>query len=123
MLSFCHVAEFTSFVAKKLYPPPINKIDIILEINPITIPSIMNGVLINPLVAPTYFIIEISFLLACTVSFIVFEIINSEIKINIAKIVNVTTLIAFPTLDYVSIVLDLFCISFTLSNLDIASYT
>ena len=47
----------------------------------------------------------------------------AKLKEDLGKIVNVTTLIAFPTLDNVSIVLDLFCISFTLSNLDIASYT
>ena len=56
------------------------------DISPINIPSTINGHLIKPLVAPTYFIIEISFLLACTVSLIVFVMINIEINTNITKI-------------------------------------
>ena len=51
--------------------------DIAPEIKPIIIPSTANGHLIKPFVAPTYFIIEISFLLAYTVSFIIFDIINT----------------------------------------------
>ncbi len=46
----------------------------------------MNGHLIKLSVAPTYFIIDISFLLACTVSFIVFAIINIDINTNNEKL-------------------------------------
>lgn len=52
------------------------------ERSPMIIPSTINGHLIKLFVAPTYFIIEISFLLAYTVSFIVFEIINMLTAIN-----------------------------------------
>ena len=81
--------------AIKLYPPPTSNIDITPAINPIIIPSIINGVLIKLFVAPTYFIIEISFLLACTVNFIVFEIIKTDIATNTIKIASVVILIHF----------------------------
>ena len=57
-----------------LYITPTIPNEIILDANPIIIPSIIKGVLIKPFVAPTYFIIEISFLLACTVNFIVLDV-------------------------------------------------
>ena len=59
---------------------------------PIIIPSTTNGHLIKLFVAPTYFIIEISFLLAKTVSLIVFAII--VIAIN-NKIINIFLLLYF----------------------------
>ena len=84
--------KFNPNVAKKLTNPrfwligiyiiEIIAIDNAPDINPIIIPSTINGHLIKAFVAPTYFIIEISFLLAYTVSFIVFEIINTLTIIN-----------------------------------------
>ena len=70
-------------------------------------------------VAPTYFIIDISFLLACTVNFIVFDIINIEITINNNKITPVTTFIPFAKLNSVDTVLSLLVIlsTFAISNI------
>ena len=65
-----------------IYSPEIITRDIMPERSPIIIPSTIKGHLIKLFVAPTYFIIDISFLLAYTVSFIVFEIINILTAIN-----------------------------------------
>src|SRR5471030_500390 len=59
--------------------------------NPITIPSITNGHLINQSVAPTNFIIPTSLLLENTVNFVVFIIKKIETPTNIANNQNPTT--------------------------------
>ena len=79
----------------------------------------MNGHLMKPFVAPTYFIIEISFLLACTVSFIVFAIIKIEITTNKINITPVTILIPFAKLIKVVTVSSLLVIFLTFSNVKI----
>ena len=61
-------------------------------------PSTTNGHLIKLFVAPTYFIIDISFLLACTVNLIVFAIINTEMIISKIRIPPDTHLIPLATL-------------------------
>ena len=76
----------------------------ILAITPIIIPSTINGQRIKLFVAPTYFIIDISFLLACTVNFIVFEIMKIEITTNNINITPVIILIAFAKFNKVSTV-------------------
>ena len=91
-------------------------IDIAPDIIPIIIPSTIKGHLIKLFVAPTYFIIDISFLLACTVSFIVFDIINIEIIINIASITPVIILIPFAKLINVVTVSSLLVIFFITSS-------
>ena len=78
----CNVTEFIIWDINTLYAPPTSKIVNAPDIIPIIIPSIINGNLIKLFVAPTYFIIDISLLLAYTVSFIVFDIITTEITIN-----------------------------------------
>ena len=93
------------------------------DISPINIPSTINGHLINPFVAPTYFIIDISFLLACTVNFIVFEIINIDTNINITNITPEIVFTPFAILINALIVSSLVCISNTFSNLLISSRT
>ena len=93
------------------------------EITPIIIPSIINGPLIKPFVAPTYFIIDISFLLAYTVSFIVYEIIKIEIIISNTSSTNVIVWIDWAIFDKLEIVSFLVLISSTLSNFIILSCT
>ena len=93
--------------------------DIIPAITPIVIPSTINGHLINPLVAPTYFIIEISFLLACTVNLIVFVIINTDIKTNSISITALAILTPFAIFISLFIVSSLLVIFFTFSKPDI----
>ena len=61
---FASTAEFPSLLIIKLYAYPRTAREIIAAIIPMIIPSIMNGHLIKLSVAPTYFIIDISFLLA-----------------------------------------------------------
>lgn len=117
----CMKLAFTICSAIKLYTPPTIAIDIKLDIRPIIIPSTINGQRINPFVAPTYFIIDISFLLACTVSFIVFEIINIDIIISNSKITPVTILIPFAKSNNVDTVSSLLVIFTTFSIFEIWS--
>ena len=93
------------------------------DIIPIITPSTINGPLINPFVAPTYFIIEISLLRAYTVSFIVYAIINTDITININNNTNVAIWIPFATLAKLDIVSSLLVISSTPSSYSICSWT
>lgn len=67
------------------------------------------------MVAPTYFIIDISFLLACTVSFIVFVIINIEISTNKTRITIDAVFIPFAIFIRVFIVFDLISTLSTIS--------
>ena len=92
-------------------------------VNPITIPSTINGALMKLFVAPTYFMIEISLLLAWTVNFIVLLIIIVEITISNAPIEKNAIRIPFFTL-FNPVIVSCFVIThglpfssfFTLSN-------
>jgi len=88
-------------------------IDKNVPINPIRIPSIIKGHLINQSVAPTNFIIPTSFLLAYTVSLVVFIIRNIDTPINIMNKTVPIILVNFIILCIVSI---LSCSSLTLST-------
>lgn len=81
-----------------LYAKPIISIEIKPATTPIIIPSTINGQRIKLFVAPTYFIIDISFLLACTVSFIVFDIINVDINTSNTIITILVILTPFARL-------------------------
>ena len=107
----------------ELYAIPSNNTEISAATTPIIIPSTINGHLMKPFVAPTYFIIEISFLLACTVSFIVFAIMNTDITISSTSITAETILTPFVTFISASIVLSLSSIFFTFSKPSICAFT
>ena len=62
---------------------------------PVIIPSTKNGIRINVLVAPTYFIMLISFLLANTLALVVFEIITIDTIASAIMIADATRVIIF----------------------------
>ena len=90
--AICKNDVSANLCAIPVYTPPISATDSKPETIPIIIPSTKNGHLIKLFVAPTYFIIEISFLLECTANFIVFVIIDTDIIINNINIPPVTIL-------------------------------